>query len=270
MMLILGTATHAGLKRKDHPNQDFFGSCLPGTINLRPPLLVVADGMGGYNGGEIASQLVVKTITEQYLHYIYPKEVNYAYIIKDAILKAHKAVLNYAVQHEALAQMGSTVVVVLVDKNQLYLGNVGDSRAYLINHTEIRHINHDHSFVADLVRSGVITLEESLKHPKRNVLSMSISAQRPVIDPFITQMPVNPGEDYILLCSDGLWGVVPEAEIQNVVLTMAPQAAAERLVDLANQNQGPDNITVMVAKVEKDKPGLADWFLSPFKGTPGK
>ena len=247
-MLTVGSFSHAGLKRKDHPNQDAFETCLPGLFNPHPPLFIVADGMGGYNGGEIASQLVVKTIKEFYRHQ--PRgSADIQTILKKAIFKAHEAVINYAFEHEAMIQMGSTVVVAVIVEKKLYLGNVGDSRAYLINRKEIKSVSYDHSLVAELVRSGIVSPEEARVHPRKNVLSMSISAQRQTIEPYLAEMEIDPDEDQLLLCTDGLWGVVPEKEIQETVIHMAPQRAGRQLIDLANHYQGPDNITAVLVKM---------------------
>jgi protein phosphatase len=127
------------------------------------------------------------------------------------------------------------------------MANVGDSRAYVVNQQEIRQVSWDHSFVGEQVRQGIITAEEAQVHPRRNIITMSLSAQRAEVNPFSARIELKT-EDIVVLCSDGLWGPVPEDQIQAVVLELTPQKAANRLVEMANNNQGPDNISVIVAR----------------------
>jgi protein phosphatase len=126
------------------------------------------------------------------------------------------------------------------------LANVGDSHIYRIRTNTIEQISYDHSMVAELVRNGLINGEEALKHPQRSRLTMSISARREQITPFFLEFPIESG-DRFLLCSDGLWSVVPEALILATALQYPPQTAAHRLVELANRAGGPDNISVIIA-----------------------
>ena len=117
----------------------------------------------------------------------------------------------------------------------------------MVHEDELKQISHDHSKVADLVRAGLITELEARKHPKRNELSLSLTAKREKVPPFQLIQPWKPG-DTLLLCSDGLWGPVTESQMLTVVSEMEPQEAAEKLVKLANANRGPDNISVIIVK----------------------
>ena len=244
-MYEIGKATNVGIKRKDHPNQDSIGVVLPDLFNWKPPLLIVADGMGGYEGGAIASQIVVETLVREYKH-AKPKE-DYLELLRSFILISHKAIKDRTVNDLEIAKMGSTVVSAVLDKNTLYIGNVGDSRAYIINQGEIRQVSWDHSFVGELVRQGAITADQAHEHPKRNILTMSITAQRSEIEPYVYKFELN-DSDAVLLCSDGLWGPVTEEQIHTIVMGNRPQKAADLLVEMANNNSGPDNVSVIIAR----------------------
>jgi len=244
-MFTIGKASDIGIKRKE--NQDAIGVWLPGLLNRQPPLLIVADGMGGHQEGALAAQMVVKAMMDGY--HKTRRERNYAEVLRWCVSLAFKRIHDYANKKPEIATMGSTVVAVILDKKQAHIVNVGDSRAYLINQNEIRQISFDHSFVAEQVRLGLIRPEEAKTHPKRNLLMQSISSKRGMVEPYLNSVELHPG-DIILLCSDGLWGTVPDSKIQDVVLELPPQKASDKLVELANQNKGPDNISVMIGKVE--------------------
>ncbi len=244
-MFEIGSALDPGRKRSAGKNQDSLCVIQPAVSNHRPPLLVIADGMGGYEGGAIASQLVISSFTDIYQHA--NDTVPPFQTLEAGVSASLNAIKRYASQDQALAKMGSTVVAVLLREQKIYLINVGDSRAYVINEKQIRQISYDHSLVGEQLRRGLITADELRSHPRRNVLSMSISAQRENITTYTNVFTWQPG-DSLLLCSDGLWGPVSEPQIQSVVLEYPPQQAADRLVSLANANQGPDNIAVVVAK----------------------
>lgn len=220
------------------------------------PLLLVADGMGGYNGGEIASKLVVQAMIHRYLRGCFAPDKQAT--LKKGIQSAHLQVRKRSEGHEDLGSMGSTLAALLLTPKKGYLANVGDSRIYRIRDDQIEQISYDQSIVAELVRNGLISEEEALKHPQRSRLNMSISAKRETIEPFFLAFPIEAG-DRFLLCSDGLWSVLPGQTILTEVLQYPPQEAADRLVKLANQAGGPDNISVIVAapkecaqKKEKD------------------
>lgn len=241
-----GSALDRGQKRKNEPNQDSLGLVLPRPGDLYPPLMVVADGMGGHSGGAIAGKMVVDVFCEQYLKTPHPTE--YPLLLETCARKAHDVVRVYGAQNPHLANMGSTVVAVVIDidKEQAHLVNVGDSRAYILRGKRVLQISQDQSWVADQVRAGLLTPQQALKHPKRNRLSMAINAKRERIEPYLVSTPLEP-EDIIILCSDGLWGAVPE-NLLLVAAELPPQQAAEKLVALANRSFGPDNISIIIAR----------------------
>lgn len=244
-MLEIGTALDVGLKRRDHENQDSLLVVQPTLFNRKPPLLVVADGMGGYQGGALASQTVVEVMEREYQKA--RRDASMVDILYDAVLAAHHRIHDLARNKPELGLMGSTVVAAVVDEDMLYLVNVGDSRAYLISERRIQQINWDHSLLADEIRNNNLTQEQARDYPRKNVLTMSLSAQREEIEPFTLQQRLEPDE-HLLLCSDGLWGVVTEAQIQAIILQFPAQRAAEKLVQMANANQGPDNISIIIAR----------------------
>lgn len=244
---LIGSACNVGKKRKS--NQDALDALLPAEGNSLLPLLVVADGMGGYNGGETASGLVIKSFRDVYLQLQPPLDAAQALSI--CVQRSHEAIRSQAAKDQSLKGMGSTVVAAFLSNGRVDLINVGDSRAYIFRGEEIIQISVDQSWVMDQVRAGKLTLDQARRHRKRNHLSMSLSANRPSITPILKQEVFQP-DDILLLCSDGLWGVVPESLIWAAANEFDPQEAADKLVTLANQSGGADNISVIVAR-KKDR-----------------
>jgi serine/threonine protein phosphatase PrpC len=241
-----GSACDAGRKRKDEPNQDAVELVLPdGRYGDFPPLLLVADGMGGHLGGALASQLVIDVFREQYVHFKHP--ASYPKLLDLCVKKAHDAVRVRGAQDPRLSSMGSTVVAIVIHDRRVHLLNVGDSRAYIFRGEKSIQISQDQSWVEEQVRAGLLTPEQARGHPKRNRLNMSITAKRTSIQPFSIEFALEPN-DIILLCSDGLWSTIPESLIWAAVNELPPQEAADKLVSLANSSQGPDNISVVIAR----------------------
>jgi protein phosphatase len=246
----LGGKTDPGLKRKGAPNQDAI-LLLPGEDG-RAPLLLVADGMGGHQGGETASRIVVEAVRDCYLQASTPI-ADYGALLADCLHAAHQAIRAHARKQPELEGMGSAAVLAVLDGETLHVANVGDSRAYLLRGRDMRQVSFDHSEVADQVRAGAIDLLQSLHHPRRNRLTQAINARRPTISPFVGQARLE-ADDTILLCSDGLWGVVAEAVVQAVALEFHPAEAAEKLVTLATARQAPDNVSVLLARRQDARP----------------
>jgi len=248
MNFSIGVACDVGVKRFGEPNQDTVGVYRPEPSAARPPLLVVADGMGGHNGGSIASQAVMKQFIASYERL--PLQGELLQGLHICLDQVHQAVKRLSEQKpDELAQMGSTLVAVMLTEDFLHLINVGDSRAYLINPKDITQISQDQTVVAEGLRAGIITLAEAEVHPKRHILSMSISAHREIVKGYVESVKWS-GGDAVLICSDGLWNVVSEENIWQVVCTLPPQAAVEKLVEMAKAAGGPDNISVIVARRE--------------------
>lgn len=248
--LDIGYALDRGVKRKASQNQDALVVLRCRNKHKIPPLLVLADGMGGYAGGAAASKAITHSFGDLYKLAI--KIVDYPAFTEKAIGMAIKKMKSYSEKDAQFESMGSTLVAVWILVEKLALANVGDSRAYLINSSGMTQISYDHSFVGEAVRAGLISSEEARNHPKKNQLTQSITPRRPEINPYYSEIPFNQ-DDTVLLCSDGLWGVVPEDVIRAVVMELLPQQAADQLVKLANKGGGPDNISVIVARHQKKK-----------------
>jgi len=244
--LEIGQALDVGIKRRGAPNQDAIGVLLPTLLGKHAPLLVVADGMGGQQEGARAAQIVIDEITKAYKKA--NRKAESTQTLAAGIRLAHKRIQQYVEKHKDVASMGAAVVAAVIGGQQITIANVGDARIYLIHEEAIRQVSYDHSFVAEQVRQGMITQAEALTHPRRNVLTMSVTSKREALEPYTASIPYAAG-DTLLLCSDGLWGTVSEAQLQAVVMELPPQQAADKLVKMANMNQGPDNISVVIARL---------------------
>jgi serine/threonine protein phosphatase PrpC len=278
----IGAATDPGRKRRSEPNQDAILVVPP--ENGHPPLFMVADGMGGYAGGAEAGQLVVKAIASMYRQIGDIEDL--PTLLKECLEHAYQTLVKYTTGHPELASMGSTAVLAVPMGGQIVIANIGDSRAYLLRYAgapvlhahrstslvnwfrrgkqvekaaepamEILQISYDHSTVADMVRAGRLTPLQALQSPLRNRLTQSITPRRPGIQPFISQIPFADG-DTLLLCTDGVWGVVPEATLAAIALELPPQPAADKLVQQAVSYGGPDNISVIIARRRGDNPAF--------------
>ena len=208
------------------------------------PLLIVADGMGGYTGGEYASTMVVDTIVEV---------VNEATemsteVLKNAILKANRIVYEKSQYYKELEGMGTTAVVAYVQEDTLYWAHVGDSRLYRYGEDGLHRMTKDHSMVQQLVEAGTITEEEVIHHPKRNMLTRAIGVYETVeVDTGVVEVHQN---DRILLCSDGLSGYIEESKIEQVLSEENNESRAlEDLVHLVYDAGARDNVTIVLGRI---------------------
>ena len=227
-------------------------------------LFVVADGLGGHAAGEVASQIVVEKIGQFITHTVerdrtwpveYDTELPYdGNRLKAALLLADQSILNDIRSNPERESMGSTVVACLVNGATITLVHVGDSRAYLLNPNGIQQITRDHSWVAEQVANGILTPDEARRHPFRNVITQALG-NGGELDISVREMQVKE-LDRILLCSDGLSGMVQDEEIWEIVQN-SPDAeeAAGRLIAKAMSNGGEDNITVVIVAFDPDKKG---------------
>ncbi|ABR48930.1 Protein phosphatase 2C-like protein [Alkaliphilus metalliredigens QYMF] len=213
-------------------------------------LYMVADGMGGHNGGEVASLIAINTIKEHVTTYIdhESEEASTVGILYEAFNRANQEILKRAVDDISCDGMGTTVTLGLVIGNTLYVGHIGDSRAYLIENGGVRQITQDHSLVAELVRNGSISESEAMRHPQKNVITRALGTDLNMkVDIF--SLDFN-GASGLILCTDGLTNFVDLHEIEEVILgSQDPQESCETLVKLANKRGGYDNITVVFAKI---------------------
>lgn len=213
-------------------------------VGERGVLLAVSDGMGGAHAGEVASALVVQTLTRALAKA--PPDTPRDKLMNDAIRRAHQAVWKTA-QTEA-KRMGATLTAVFVHAGQAFIAEVGDSRAYLIRAGQITRLTHDQNVAQMLLDSGVITPEEAEESRMRNVILQAMGNQ-PNVSVALARLDLR-DRDCLVLCSDGLTIYVSDEELRDVVLACRrPEQAAARLVALANERGGKDNITVVVAGV---------------------
>lgn len=207
-------------------------------------LFVVADGMGGHRGGETASRLAVETIGSVFTS----SQDRPDRRLRRAFETANERIFRLASDNAALARMGTTGVALLLSRDGLgWVAHVGDSRAYRLRAGRLRLLTEDHSAVGELQRRGLLTPEEAAVHPRRNELLRSIGVRKSVtVD--LAPFQVEPG-DRFLLCSDGLWGMVPDREIEAVLSCEGPVRGARMLVEMASAQGGTDNITAQVVMV---------------------
>ena len=208
-------------------------------------LAVIADGMGGHEGGLEASRLAVETVREVYDQGF--RDDPQAALV-ESFAAAHARIRDYAERHPAFQGMGTTCTALVIRGRQLYFAHVGDSRLYLVRGAHILRLTRDHSYVGRLVESGLVRAEDAEKHPQRHILTAALGAGMDVAVDGADQALVLQDGDDLLLCTDGLWSVVTEEELETAVRNPPAQCCAA-LVKLARQRGGPDNITVQVLRV---------------------
>ena len=223
-------------------NQDFvYASDQP--VGHLSNMLIVADGMGGHNAGDLASRYTVESMVD----YIEKSEERRPIpLLSEAIHHANELVMEKAKTDRALEGMGTTVVAATLQEDYLYVANVGDSRLYLID-DEIEQITRDHSLVEEMIRVGELQRKDAKSHPDRNIITRAIGVRVPVkIDFFDVKLEKG---DKILLCSDGLTNMVEDEDILRIVKRSGSlKEAAQRLITEANKNGGKDNISVVLAE----------------------
>jgi len=209
-------------------------------------LAVVADGMGGYEGGQEASRLAVETV-----QHVYDRDFtgDAQQALVAGFVAAHDSIQRYAMEHPELQGMGTTCTAVSIIGNELRFAHVGDSRLYLIRAGSISRLTRDDSYVGRLVESGLVRAEDAESHPQRHILTAALGSGRE-ITPGISEQPILLTDgDILLLCTDGLWSVVPEAEINRLVQSNPPPEACSQLISAALERGGPDNITVIILRI---------------------
>ncbi len=233
------SVTNIGKMRK--LNQDYVYSTEQPIGNL-PNLFLVADGMGGHNAGDYASKLAVSTIIEQAAD---ADETDPARVLDLAISVANAVVWRSAEGSPELAGMGTTVVAAVVDGDHLYVANVGDSRLYVANDTEMKQITRDHSWVEEMVKRGGLDREEARNHPDKNIITRAVGVESGVRIDFF-DYTLKDGEK-ILMCTDGLTNMLSDEQIRDILAQDAGVAErAEELIRKANDNGGKDNISVIL------------------------
>ena len=226
----------------------------PAKLSAKGTLVVVADGMGGHSAGEVASQLAADVVTR--LYYDSPSEPGAA--LKGAVEEANRRIHAAAAADEAKHGMGTTCTALALCGATAYAAHVGDSRLYMLRAGQLYQLSEDHSAVNEMVKLGLITKEQARTHEDKNVILRALGTTPEVevstVEPFGLQV----GDQY-LLCSDGLYDLVPDDEITSV-LTAAEDvhAAGERLIALARERGGHDNITVGIIAIMPEGTGAAE------------
>jgi protein phosphatase len=230
-------------------NEDSFGYWEPEDDQQflrKGRLAVVADGMGGYEGGQEASRLAVETLVEVYRDF--GGDDPQAALV-EALQTAHEQIRQYSFAHPELRGMGTTCTAAAIVQDALYYVHVGDTRLYLIRDGQITRVTRDHSYVGRLVESGMISAEEAENHPQRNILTAALGTNPDLImDSPGQPEPLRP-EDVLLICSDGLWGLVRDSEILDAVENKSAEQVGRKLIELARERGGPDNITVEILRL---------------------
>ncbi len=205
---------------------------------------ILADGMGGHNAGEVASQNTVKFIAEDMQELMENGDTEIPKKLDAAISKANANIYKMSTENIIHRGMGTTAVVLFASDDICYIANVGDSRAYAIRGKEIMQITTDHSMVAELLRSGSITKEEARVHPQKNIITRAVGTDAKVkTDIFEYNYSVG---DTVIMCSDGLCSLVTDEDIYKVVKDeKEPEKVVRKLVDAAKEKGGIDNITVI-------------------------
>ncbi len=244
MGILVAGASDIGRKRKT--NQDSI------CINHKYHFYAVADGMGGHNGGDIASQLSVKVMPEFCAK---NSQLDPQVLMKSMIQEINRAILQKAEEVPELHGMGTTVCAILFHGQQLVIGNVGDSRVYMVNNHNVFQMTRDHSFVQEKLNMGIYSREEAANDPQKNVLVRSVGFESDIlVDVFHYRICKN---DIFMICSDGLHGKVSDGDILHIIETGIPdpstctleqvEKTVKDLIQQANDNGGQDNISVILA-----------------------
>ena len=247
--ITIGSATDIGLVKEE--NQDYH-TWYPRdgrVIGHEGGLLILADGMGGHASGAEASEMATNTLLDIYRRHQSDPVVK---TLERGFHEANRILFEKSAEMLTAKGMGTTLVAAFLKGPKLQFAHVGDSRGYLINNAGISQFTEDHSYVASLVKAGVIAPEEAKDHPESHVITRAIGLQETVsVD--TSRQPLNLKKgDYVLLCCDGLWGVVPDDKILACIREdLEPARISENLVNQAVDNGGPDNITVVTARINK-------------------
>lgn len=267
--LEIAAATHTGMVRAH--NEDTIGS------DPSIGLAVLADGMGGYNAGEVASGIAVALITKQTRELLsqlgagQPEQNDRrdiaAEILNNAISHANSSIFHAASNQPQYAGMGTTLVVALLADNHINIAHVGDSRLYRLRGSELLQLTRDHSLLQEQIDSGMISKEAARRSQNKNLVTRAVGIE-PEVEPDINSFEVREGDTY-LLCSDGLNDMVEDDDIHLTLTSLQANLslAANQLVQMANDNGGRDNVSVILVHVRKPFPAspgllgrLKNWF----------
>lgn len=214
------------------------------------PLFIVADGLGGHNAGEVASneaiKFIVKYISDNFNNITRDKN-SVKNLIRKSIWETNLYIYEMSIAKSELRGMATTLTLVLVDEEKFFVGHIGDSRVYVIRNNRIYQITRDHSYVEQLIRDGTITREQANNHPQKNVITRALGVSRNLeVDVSVRKLY---NDDILLICTDGLTNFVSDQQIKQIVLsTESCDEIVQTLIRTANEAGGKDNITVIVMK----------------------
>lgn len=248
----IGLFSDVGMERSS--NQDNIG-CLR-FADKRNFLVVLADGMGGHQGGEVASQIAVQTVQQNFFATV--GEYDFTQTLQTSFKAANTAIYQLSLHNPELRGMGTTLVVLAVINGLAYYANTGDSRLYWFRNSDCIQLSRDHTKVAYMVEAGLLAAELANHHPDRHLLTRALGTKTDEdIDICHKPLPIKMS-DRFLLCSDGLYELVSNAEINHVLNYYPAQEACQYLVELANHRGGHDNISVIAVKINPSRPTVND------------
>ena len=237
--LVIGNHSHTGMVRAE--NEDYLGYYRVGDAHV----VVVADGMGGHAGGKVASRIAVETVRDVFQAADFSKMPVFD-VIALAIRSANAAIRAGSAAEPKLKGMGATCVLAVVRDGMLYHSHLGDCRLYFFRGGELKRLTKDHTVVQRLLDGGIITAEEAKIHPEKNIVSRALGGrEEPELDIPAEPLRLEVG-DRFLMCSDGLVDLVTDDEIGDLATKDHPHEAAKRLIALANEKGGRDNVTVQI------------------------
>jgi serine/threonine protein phosphatase PrpC len=251
--LVVAKVTDVGRAR---PHNEDFVDCHvptdPQQMAHKGSIYLTADGMGGHQAGEVASKGAVELVIGQYYN-------DTSHDIGTSLVRAFRAanqqIYEWARADAAKAGMGTTLVAAVILGRKVYVASVGDSRVYLVNKQGIRQITEDHSWVEEQIKAGLLGRDEARRHPQRNVVTRALGS-KPVVDVDLFEGTISE-EDTLVLCTDGLTGLVEDREIAAIVAAHPPEEAARLLVAQANERGGTDNISVVIVHAQKPEEPVA-------------
>ena len=243
--LIIAAISDRGVIRAH--NEDAYAILEPsnGEAGSTGSLLIVADGLGGHNAGEFASQIAISTLTNCYQNSM---DLSKEQDLKDAIQEAHRNILEEARKNAQRQGMGTTIALVAIHDHEATVAHVGDSRVYLLRNNVLSRLTLDHSWVEQQILAGELPVEAATKHPLRHVITQALGAME-AIEPAIYTWRLRVG-DVMLLSTDGLHGLINGQVLHEILTTHSPDDATHALVESAKEQGGPDNITAIIARVD--------------------
>jgi serine/threonine protein phosphatase PrpC len=248
--LCVGARTDMGRVRENNEDKfDFLEPDEPAVLATKGRFYAVADGMGGHQAGQIASELALKTVFRSYYS---SRRADMGEALTEALAEANRYLLDVARMIPERSGMGTTFTGAVIREDELCIAQVGDSRCYLLRGGRMDQVTEDHSWVQEQVSRGAMTLEDAEMSPFRNVITRSLGAA-PEVEPDVFAVKLEPGDRFVL-CSDGLSGMMADAELFELAREGSPSVAAWNLVDRAVENGGKDNVTVVVLDVQAVEP----------------